>query len=223
MNREYYVEKNSCSNKLTLIFRLVCLGYYIIGIINSIPYIHNNIILTLAFYCYVLCDFAYTIHLLYFVFIIYLNYNKYFSDVAQFIEWKKNIGLRKYYFCEFIFLFQYIFSLFIVFYSLPIFIKINFLYQLSLSFIYIGCVFNKVIFVSGIIYWFYCICNIQSYQISTNIINVVEECSICMDNSIIHNWTKTRCNHYFHSQCITKWMEINNTCPICRADLSFSL
>ena len=41
-----------------------------------------------------------------------------------------------------------------------------------------------------------------------------------MDNSNNQNWIKTNCNHYFH---IHKWKLINNTCPNCRTDLSFSL
>lgn len=41
-----------------------------------------------------------------------------------------------------------------------------------------------------------------------------ETCSICLD--VIDNSFKSNCGHYFHKYCIDKWLNINNTCPICR-------
>ena len=43
------------------------------------------------------------------------------------------------------------------------------------------------------------------------------ECSICHteyteDSSIV----VTKCNHYFHLECLVKWFHVNNTCPFCR-------
>jgi len=42
-----------------------------------------------------------------------------------------------------------------------------------------------------------------------------DECSICMeparDNAVL-----TRCNHRFHSACVTPWLNSHRTCPMCR-------
>lgn len=42
-----------------------------------------------------------------------------------------------------------------------------------------------------------------------------EKCSICISN-IEDKCHTTPCNHKFHEECIDKWKERNNTCPICR-------
>ncbi len=42
-----------------------------------------------------------------------------------------------------------------------------------------------------------------------------EECSICMD--IMHGIVaETDCQHRFHRECLGRWLESHNTCPICR-------
>lgn len=43
-------------------------------------------------------------------------------------------------------------------------------------------------------------------------------CSICFDEEIKTSFTKTKCNHYFHSHCLRKWCKEKKTCPICRFD-----
>ena len=47
----------------------------------------------------------------------------------------------------------------------------------------------------------------------------IGECSICL-NSIETNITKTKCGHFFHKDCLEKWLETGNTCPECRTVLS---
>ena len=42
-----------------------------------------------------------------------------------------------------------------------------------------------------------------------------DECSICM-NPLRHNVVLTRCNHAFHSACVTPWLNSRGTCPMCR-------
>ena len=50
-----------------------------------------------------------------------------------------------------------------------------------------------------------------------------EECSIClqtydMDDTVA--WAKTsQCGHCYHIDCITKWLQINNECPLCRGHM----
>lgn len=31
---------------------------------------------------------------------------------------------------------------------------------------------------------------------------------------------KTPCNHYFHNNCLFEWIQINNTCPVCRINFA---
>lgn len=45
-----------------------------------------------------------------------------------------------------------------------------------------------------------------------------EECSICREpNSIGDEWLKLRCKHEFHRNCLVSWINIQNTCPMCRS------
>lgn len=39
-------------------------------------------------------------------------------------------------------------------------------------------------------------------------------CAICLES---RPNSKTQCNHSFHSECVSKWFESNNHCPVCRA------
>lgn len=52
------------------------------------------------------------------------------------------------------------------------------------------------------------------------------ECSICLENldlsalaSNLNNIYTLDCNHSFHKNCITKWLETKLTCPLCRAPI----
>ncbi len=43
-------------------------------------------------------------------------------------------------------------------------------------------------------------------------------CSICLDEmEKIINIERLQCNHMFHRECLSNWMNINHSCPICRA------
>lgn len=45
-----------------------------------------------------------------------------------------------------------------------------------------------------------------------------ENCGICLEN--ISNISKTECNHFFHKECLLKWIKVGkNSCPICRSTL----
>ncbi|KAK8224942.1 SNF2 family N-terminal domain-containing protein [Phyllosticta capitalensis] len=55
-------------------------------------------------------------------------------------------------------------------------------------------------------------------------IDAEEECSICFDGlndvtKATHTPVITCCAHVFGSDCIQKWIEMNHTCPLCRAKL----
>ena len=45
-----------------------------------------------------------------------------------------------------------------------------------------------------------------------------ETCPVCLDEipfKLIH---KTTCDHTFHTQCIMKWFESSDECPVCRRE-----
>jgi len=47
-----------------------------------------------------------------------------------------------------------------------------------------------------------------------------DPCSICLENFVPNGLTiKLHCNHTFHSQCITEWLQNDLTCPNCRTPL----
>ncbi len=49
-----------------------------------------------------------------------------------------------------------------------------------------------------------------------------KECAICLNN-IEKNKFKTRCNHYFHKECLKDWCKISSgpcKCPLCRAPIN---
>ncbi|KAK4789357.1 hypothetical protein SAY86_020676 [Trapa natans] len=48
-----------------------------------------------------------------------------------------------------------------------------------------------------------------------------ESCTICMeeyesDQEIL----KIGCSHYFHKECIYKWLRMNESCPLCRCEVT---
>lgn len=49
-----------------------------------------------------------------------------------------------------------------------------------------------------------------------------ESCTICLDK--IENGEMLRriklCKHTFHAKCLTDWINVNETCPNCKEDLS---
>ena len=52
--------------------------------------------------------------------------------------------------------------------------------------------------------------NISSEEKYSEII----ECPICLDKH--SNYIILKCGHKFHKDCIIKWSNMNQTCPICR-------
>jgi len=45
-------------------------------------------------------------------------------------------------------------------------------------------------------------------------------CSICMDDFDSGKQIKlTHCGHHFHTKCLKGWLQVNHTCPLCRANL----
>lgn len=47
------------------------------------------------------------------------------------------------------------------------------------------------------------------------------ECAICMEDFRLHEEAKKLpCKHYFHQPCITEWLKLHGTCPVCRKNLN---
>ena len=48
-------------------------------------------------------------------------------------------------------------------------------------------------------------------------------CSICCEKMIQNDeFIELECDHSFHNSCLKKWLEIDNTCPICRKILDIN-
>jgi hypothetical protein len=51
--------------------------------------------------------------------------------------------------------------------------------------------------------------------------DINENCGVCLEKLDVSNLSKkTNCSHFFHKDCILKWLKIGkNSCPICRKNL----
>ena len=50
--------------------------------------------------------------------------------------------------------------------------------------------------------------------------DLIDECPVCYENySLSSNYCITECKHSFCLKCILTYSKINNSCPICRAQL----
>lgn len=48
----------------------------------------------------------------------------------------------------------------------------------------------------------------------------VQECSICQEDfAVSDSVLKLPCRHVYHTDCVTNWLAMNNTCPLCRLEL----
>eukprot|EP01023_Acetabularia_acetabulum_P047452 TRINITY_DN4999_c0_g1_i1.p1 TRINITY_DN4999_c0_g1~~TRINITY_DN4999_c0_g1_i1.p1 ORF type:complete len:257 (-),score=29.57 TRINITY_DN4999_c0_g1_i1:208-918(-) len=51
--------------------------------------------------------------------------------------------------------------------------------------------------------------------------NSSEECTVCrMEYESRQELIKLPCGHYYHSQCIRRWLESNKICPVCQKEVS---
>jgi hypothetical protein len=46
------------------------------------------------------------------------------------------------------------------------------------------------------------------------------ECTICLLQYTEETKKTTECNHIFHDECIGRWLQTNNSCPLCRTVLN---
>merc|ERR1719265_2693627 len=46
------------------------------------------------------------------------------------------------------------------------------------------------------------------------------ECCVCSEEyTSATPMKRTPCGHYFHTECLEKWLKVARTCPLCRLDL----
>jgi len=58
-------------------------------------------------------------------------------------------------------------------------------------------------------------CKFQKY-IFDKTLNIIDKCTICLENIYEIDLLKIKCNHNFHKKCLDIWLEQNNNCPLCR-------
>jgi len=73
---------------------------------------------------------------------------------------------------------------------------------------------------------FCCFSNNQVIPYGTNIIipykyKPKENCPICLCTlkSYFNKTMRLKCGHFFHLNCVTDWLIVNPTCPICRTKI----
>jgi hypothetical protein len=45
---------------------------------------------------------------------------------------------------------------------------------------------------------------------------MAQECTICLLTYTDETKKATECNHIFHQECLDRWLQENNSCPLCR-------
>ncbi|XP_013418096.1 E3 ubiquitin-protein ligase RNF115 [Lingula anatina] len=61
---------------------------------------------------------------------------------------------------------------------------------------------------------------IPTVSITQDLVDKTVQCSVCMEDFTLEEEArKLPCNHYYHSACITRWLEMHGTCPVCRKTL----
>ncbi|KAG6532773.1 E3 ubiquitin-protein ligase RING1-like [Zingiber officinale] len=65
------------------------------------------------------------------------------------------------------------------------------------------------------------VANLPDIKISLELLASDEaQCSVCMDTFEMGNEAKQMpCKHIFHKNCILPWLELHNSCPVCRYEL----
>lgn len=59
--------------------------------------------------------------------------------------------------------------------------------------------------------------NLLSVKMTSTIISSNTTCTVCQEDfKVGEKAKKLTCDHYFHEDCLMPWLQVQNTCPICR-------
>ncbi|CAG14089.1 unnamed protein product, partial [Tetraodon nigroviridis] len=65
------------------------------------------------------------------------------------------------------------------------------------------------------------ISSLPTVNISQEQADCCMECPVCKEDfSVGEPVRQLPCNHFFHSDCIVPWLEMHDTCPVCRKSLN---
>ncbi|XP_047331836.1 E3 ubiquitin-protein ligase RING1-like [Impatiens glandulifera] len=45
-------------------------------------------------------------------------------------------------------------------------------------------------------------------------------CTVCLEGFEIADAKRFNCGHVYHADCITEWLLLHDSCPLCRCDIS---
>ena len=51
-----------------------------------------------------------------------------------------------------------------------------------------------------------------------NDFNDSEKYCVCLKQFVVNQTVRLECSHKFHVQCITPWLQMHNSCPLCRTE-----
>jgi len=54
-------------------------------------------------------------------------------------------------------------------------------------------------------------------EINDEEVHSEETCSVCLESNVN---CETNCSHCFHAACLSSWINRNNSCPLCRGNIS---
>ncbi|CAK8538178.1 unnamed protein product [Lathyrus sativus] len=62
--------------------------------------------------------------------------------------------------------------------------------------------------------------SLPSIEINNNHVEIESQCAVCKDHFEVGVIAREMpCKHIYHNECILPWLEIRNSCPICRHEL----
>lgn len=65
------------------------------------------------------------------------------------------------------------------------------------------------------------ITNLPLTTVTENMIDGIDECAVCKDDYTLGEQVKQLpCKHVFHPVCVDPWLELHDSCPICRCNLN---
>jgi len=60
---------------------------------------------------------------------------------------------------------------------------------------------------------------VPTIKVTQSHIDAKQQCSVCWDDfKLDEDVRQLRCEHIFHEACIIPWLELHNTCPVCRKE-----